>query len=311
MPRRSALPTSRPWSRRWCRPRTISSARWPGSSRRRASTAPCRTRTGQRSRAATTGPTSRSTSTTRSSRNSTRSWWPTDCRISASGPPSSSSRTGGSIPAPSTASWAIARGRRWANSRPRPASPSRASPTTRRWPGWAPPELAQPVELARVLAGDLADDVGGQVAELLLDVLRRLGPHPVGVRIVGAPHEGLDPDVVDELGADAVELKGGLALAAPVVAGLHLQAEVTEAVLPLEVHAVQRVGQPADPALPERDAHLRVALEHGRADDRGHDIDEVHLEAGDAGELGGPAGEPGLLIAHVLGQRREGMEVQW
>src|SRR5215475_11089944 len=37
----------------------------------------------------------------------------------------------------------------------------------------------QAVELSRVLAGDLLHDVEGQVAELLLDVLRRLRPHAV------------------------------------------------------------------------------------------------------------------------------------
>src|SRR5512132_3592909 len=48
--------------------------------------------------------------------------------------------------------------------------------------------LHQAVELPRVLAGDLAHDVAGQVPEVLLDVLGRLRPHAVGVRIVGAPH---------------------------------------------------------------------------------------------------------------------------
>src|SRR5262249_60882186 len=47
--------------------------------------------------------------------------------------------------------------------------------------------LDQAVELAGVLARDLVDHVGGQVAELLFDVLRRLGPHPVGVRGVRRP----------------------------------------------------------------------------------------------------------------------------
>src|SRR6185436_19428345 len=91
----------------------------------------------------------------------------------------------------------------------------------------------QPVELAGVLAGDLVRDVGRQVAELLLDVLRRLGPHAVAVRVVRAPHERLDAHVLDELGADAVELEGALALPAPVVARLHREAEIAEAVLPL------------------------------------------------------------------------------
>ena len=101
-------------------------------------------------------------------------------------------------------------------------------------------------------------DVGGQVAELLGDVLGGVGPHAVAVRVVGAPHERLHAHVVDQLGADAVELERGLALPPPVVARLHLEAEVGEAVLPLEVHAVERVGYPADAALAEGDAHVGI-----------------------------------------------------
>src|SRR4030095_1091158 len=94
----------------------------------------------------------------------------------------------------------------------------------------------QPVELPRVLADDLPDGRGRQMSELLLDVLRGLRPHAVAVGIVRAPHEGVLADLVDELGADAVELESGLALPLPVVAGLHGEAEVAEAVLPFEVH---------------------------------------------------------------------------
>src|SRR5205085_9383544 len=75
----------------------------------------------------------------------------------------------------------------------------------------APPHAVllvdRPVELPGVLAGDLVDDFGGQARELFLDVFRGFRPHPVGVRVVGAPHQGLDADVVDELGADRVELE--------------------------------------------------------------------------------------------------------
>src|SRR5499427_1764008 len=136
----------------------------------------------------------------------------------------------------------------------------------------------QAVELPGVLTGDLAHDVGGQVAELLLDVLRRFRPDSVWMRVVRPPHQRLHADVVDELGADAVELERGLALAAPVIARLHLQAEVAEAVLPLEVHPIEGVGDPTDPALTERDVDPRIALEDAGADDGGQDVDEVHLE---------------------------------
>src|SRR2546427_287469 len=168
----------------------------------------------------------------------------------------------------------------------------------------------QPVELAGVLAGDLGDDVRGQMAELLGDVLRRLRPDTVGMRVVGAPHERLDADVVDELGADRIELERRLALTAPVFAGPHLQSEVAEAVLPLEVHPVERVRDPADTALAERDADVRVALEDAGTDDGGQDVDEVHLEAGHAGEECGTPGQPGLAVPYALRQRRERVEVE-
>src|SRR5262249_15767030 len=79
----------------------------------------------------------------------------------------------------------------------------------------------EPVELAGVLAGDLVHDVGRQMPELLLDEAGRLRPDTVRVRIVRAPHERLDAHVLDQLGADRIELEGGPALAAPVVAPLH------------------------------------------------------------------------------------------
>src|SRR5712692_994485 len=68
------------------------------------------------------------------------------------------------------------------------------------------PSVRQPVELGGVLAGDLADRLG--------------------------------TDVVDQLGADRVELEGRAALAAPILTRLQLH-QVAEAVLELEIHAVQ------------------------------------------------------------------------
>src|SRR5882724_6276105 len=128
----------------------------------------------------------------------------------------------------------------------------RGSPLTLSRAPTAPPDrcaatarlLDQTVELAGVLAGDLVRRLGRQVAELLGDVLRGLRPHAVGVRIVGAPHERLDAHLLDQLAADAIELERPLALAPPVVARLHREAEIAEAILPLEVHAVERVRNP-------------------------------------------------------------------
>src|SRR5262245_38336778 len=103
----------------------------------------------------------------------------------------------------------------------------------------AGPLLDQAVELAGVRAGDLLDHVLRQVSELLLDVLRRLRPDAVGVRVVGGPHERLRAHLGDALvpRADAIELERRLALAAPVVARLHGQPGAAEAILPIDVHA--------------------------------------------------------------------------
>src|SRR4029077_4896554 len=120
-------------------------------------------------------------------------------------------------------------------------------------PSFVGPYLRQAVELGGVVAGYFAQDGGGQVAELLVDILGRIGPDAVRMRVVRAPHQGLDADVVDQLGPDAVVLERGLALAAPVFAGPHLESEVTEAILPLEIHAVEGVGQPANATLAQRD----------------------------------------------------------
>src|SRR6266849_3136393 len=125
-----------------------------------------------------------------------------------------------------------------------------------------PPSTNQAVELSGVLAGHLPGDVGRQVRELLGDIFPRLRPHPIGVRIVGAPHQRLDAHLVDQLGAHAVVLEGRLALPAPVLAWLQLEREVLVLVLVLEIHAVEHVRDPADAALAEGDADVRVALEY-------------------------------------------------
>src|SRR5215470_18546218 len=155
------------------------------------------------------------------------------------------------------------------------------------------------VELGGVLAGDLVHDIGRQIGELLGDVLRAFRPDTVGMRVIRAPHQGLDPHILDELGADPVELKRRAALTAPVFARLELH-QVAEAVLKLEIHAVERIGQPADAALAKADPHVRIALQDAGADDRGDDVDQVHLEAGDACELRHAADLPLLLHAHLL-----------
>src|SRR2546425_6397072 len=97
---------------------------------------------------------------------------------------------------------------------PRPTRPATAGP---------PPSTNQAVEPPGVLAGHLPGDVARQVRELLGDILSRLRPHPVGMRIVRTPHQRLDAHLVDQLGAHAVVLEGRLALPAPVLARLQLE----------------------------------------------------------------------------------------
>src|SRR2546422_1231589 len=84
------------------------------------------------------------------------------------------------------------------------------------------PPSHQPVEPSRVLTRHLPRDVVGKMLELLGDVLGRLRPHAVGVRIVTAPHQRLDAHLVDQLGADPVVLEGRLALARQYSLGLSL-----------------------------------------------------------------------------------------
>src|SRR5437667_11293485 len=63
--------------------------------------------------------------------------------------------------------------------------------------------LHQSVELPRVLARDLVRDIGRQVAALLGDVLRRLRPDAVWMRVVGAPHDRLGAHLGDQARPDA------------------------------------------------------------------------------------------------------------
>src|SRR5207247_7448296 len=103
----------------------------------------------------------------------------------------------------------------------------------------------EPVEPPRVLADDFAANVGREVPELTLDDLAGAGPDAVGVGEVRAPHDVVDPDLVEQLDADAIRLVGRLALAAPVLARSQAQREDLELVLPFRIHALQDVRDPA------------------------------------------------------------------
>src|SRR5689334_383042 len=106
----------------------------------------------------------------------------------------------------------------------------------------------QAVELADILADDLASNVGGQTAELALNVFLRIREDTIGMRIIGSPHDVLDADFVEQPGADAVVLECSPALTMPVITGFHLEMrdEVAETVFILVIHAIEHIGQPPD-----------------------------------------------------------------
>src|SRR5262249_37258814 len=68
------------------------------------------------------------------------------------------------------------------------------------------PAVLETVELRCVVTDDLAPHAGGQVSELALDVLARVGPHAVGMRKIGAPHDLVVAELVQQLDADGIGL---------------------------------------------------------------------------------------------------------
>src|SRR5262245_36728255 len=128
--------------------------------------------------------------------------------------------------------------------------------------------MDEPIQLAGVLADDFVADLWGQVAQFALDELARVRPHSVRVGEVRTPHDGIVSQIIEKLDADAITLVGGSALAAPVLARPHGEAQVLELVLPFRVHTVQYVGYPADPALADHDLDVAVTLEHAGEDHR-------------------------------------------
>src|SRR5947208_16639603 len=82
------------------------------------------------------------------------------------------------------------------------------------------------IQLAGVLADDLVAHLRGQVAQGALDELARVGPHPVRGGEVRAPHDGIVPQVVEPLDADAIALEGRPALSTRVLARPHSEAQI-------------------------------------------------------------------------------------
>ena len=130
------------------------------------------------------------------------------------------------------------------------------------------------------------------------------------MRIIRAPHQCFHAELVDQLGADAIELERCLALALPVIAGLHRQAKIAEAVFPFKIHAVEHIGYPADAAFAEGNAQLGITLQYRGADHRGDDLRQVQLKAAHARELRGAPGFLGRALAFLRRDRGEGVKVK-
>src|SRR5262245_41762811 len=131
------------------------------------------------------------------------------------------------------------------------------------------------IQRGRVPSHDLGPHRLRQMPQLALDELLRVGPHPVGMGKVRAPHHPVDPQLIEELHPDGVRLVRRPALAPPVLARGHGEAEVLELVLPLRVHPPEHVGDPANPRLAENHLETRIALEGPREDHRGQDVGHV------------------------------------
>src|SRR6266446_5929726 len=115
------------------------------------------------------------------------------------------------------------------------------------------------------------------------------GQTPSGCE-VRAPHDVVLADLVEHLDTDAIALIGGEALPPPILARLHFQIEILELVLPFEIHAIENVGEPANPALADDELQLWMMLEHARENHRHQHLSHVHLEARDGGREGCAAG---------------------
>src|SRR5262247_3219177 len=107
-------------------------------------------------------------------------------------------------------------------SRGAPAVPGRLRALGEWWP-FRGPHLDQSVELAGVLADDLALDGRADAGEVLGDPLLRVGPDAVGVRIVRAPHDVVLADQRDHRRDGRLVLVRRVPLPAPQLARLHRQ----------------------------------------------------------------------------------------
>ena len=166
---------------------------------------------------------------------------------------------------------------------------------TRARDGIEPVEV-EAVDLGRVRRAHRADLGFGRVRERRAQCLAAVGIRAFGVRVVAAPHDAVDADVVTQRGLDGTDEARADPAVPPEVLGRRerqlLDRRAAEVVLrrrryahalgePVEVG--QRAGNPTRPLLGQHELESRMALEHAREDqvperavrvDR--DLDEHH-----------------------------------
>src|SRR5262245_38139213 len=96
---------------------------------------------------------------------------------------------------------------------------------------WETRSLHQAVQLSGVLADDLALNIRPHAAQVLLDPFLGVGPDPVRVRIVRAPHDVVLADQRDHRADRRLALVRRVALTPPEIARLHGERERVVAVL--------------------------------------------------------------------------------
>ncbi len=106
--------------------------------------------------------------------------------------------------------------------------------------------------------------------ELLPDHVGRAGKEPVGVRVVGRPHDLVGADIIGQHMEAALDrLERDPAIAPEQIAGTGRQAAIVEAlIVEMAVHAVEPGCDPAAARFEKADADLRVLLAHPAPDHR-------------------------------------------
>src|SRR5438876_2439727 len=164
--------------------------------------------------------------------------------------------------------------------------------------------LQESVQLAGVVAEDLALDGRADRAEVLGDPLLRVGPDAVGMRVVRAPHDVVLADERDHHRDRGLVLIGRIALPAPQLARLHREVELVVAVLVPLVHPVEDVRQPAHAGLAEHELETREAIESAREHYARQKLGGGDLEHGRAG---GAVAEVVLLLHRIVGRLANGI----